>query len=46
MRRTPLQPFGIQPEDVEDILEKAATRPEFDLRVHAETNPGGLAAIP
>jgi DNA polymerase II len=34
--RTLLQPFGIQPEEVADILDKAATQPEFDLRVHVE----------
>ncbi len=34
--RTLLQPFGIQPEEVADILDRAATQPEFDLRVHVE----------
>jgi DNA polymerase-2 len=34
--RTILQPFGIQPEDVADILDRAATQPELDLRVHVE----------
>jgi len=37
--QTILQPFGIESEDVEDILEKAATQPEFDLRVHSNTIP-------
>jgi DNA polymerase elongation subunit (family B) len=36
--RTILQPFGIQPEDVADILDRAATQPELDLRVHVETH--------
>jgi DNA polymerase elongation subunit (family B) len=34
--RTILQPFGIQPEDVADILDRAATQPELNLRVHVE----------
>lgn len=35
--RTLLQPFGIQPEKVADILNNAATQPELDLRVHVDT---------
>jgi DNA polymerase-2 len=34
---TLLQPFGIQPEEVADILDRAATQPEFDLRVQVDT---------
>lgn len=35
--RTLLQPFGIQPEEVADILNNAATQPPLDLRVHVDT---------
>ena len=37
--RTILQPFGFQPEEVADILDKAATQPELDLQVRVETVP-------
>jgi DNA polymerase II len=43
--RTLLQPFGIQPEEVEDILEKAATQPEFDLKVHSEKISGKISVL-
>lgn len=31
--RTILQPFSIQPEEVEDILTRSATQPELDLKI-------------